>query len=534
VRRTAFIATLLLAALLAAPSASADRLGSSNVTYYPAGPSQVALHLGDSLDYPWVFFNNETATVYVNMTAEGDIGFTALASPSFVVINASGWGQIVLRLTAPSQGASAAGSVRVHLMAINEMTNAAAQADVTLPVTLLGVPPAEDPTGKILGIWGNPLPSPFDNAWVAFALSILIWVAIAAGLLFIVHPLAKAFVRRATTKLDDVVHILRVPVIVITLLYGSVRSLVILGLPPDQLLYSVYRFPLILILTWVGYRVFRDVLLNYGRTLAKRMKSDVDDRLIPALEKVGAVVIVMVGLILAVQSLGYDITLVLAGFGVIGLVIAFAAQDTVSNFFAGIYIMLDRPFRVGDLVEIDENVICTVQEIGLRTTKLYWGKNHTYIIMPNNEMANRKIINYVRPNRRFKTNVKLGVAYKSDLDRVKRVLLEIARSHPWVLKEPEFEPVFRVVDFGESTILVMLLVWVDDVDHKWHIGSDLREQIKKRFAEEGIEISFPQRVVEILPPRNLHLERGTDKEILMRRHPDIDSLEGRDIPLEGD
>jgi small-conductance mechanosensitive channel len=264
------------------------------------------------------------------------------------------------------------------------------------------------------------------------------------------------------------------------------------------------------------------------------MKSDIDDRLIPALEKVGAVVIVMVGLILAVQSLGYDITLVLAGFGVIGLVIAFAAQDTVSNFFAGIYIMLDRPFRVGDLVEIDENVICTVQDIGLRTTKLYWGKNHTYIIMPNNEMANRKIINYVRPNRRFRTNVKLGVAYKSDLDRVKRVLLEIARSHPWVLKEPEFEPVFRVVDFGESTILVMVLVWVDDVDHKWHIGSDLREQIKKRFAEEGIEISFPQRVVEILPPRNLRLERGTDKEILMGRHPDIESLEGRDIPLEGD
>ncbi len=491
---------------MAPPSVSAERLGSSNVSYFPAGPSVVELHLGESLDFPWLFFNNETATVYVNLTAESALGFSAVASPSFVVLNGSAWGQIVLRLTAPSQGAGGSGTVVIHLVAVNLQTDAAAWENVTLPATLLGVPPPGDATGKLLGVWPNPLPPPLDNMWAAFGLSMLFWVAIATGLTFVVHPLAKAFVRRATAKLDDVVHILRVPVFVFTLLYGFVRSLAILGVPPDQLLYSVYRFPLIILLTWVGYRIFRDVLVDYGRRLGKRMKGGVDERLIPALEKVGAVVIAIVGLILAVQSLGYDITLVLAGFGVIGLVIAFAAQDTVSNFFAGIYIMLDRPFRVGDLVEIDEDVICTVEEIGLRTTKLYWGKNHTYIIMPNNEMANRKIINYVRPNRRFRANVKVGVSYRSDLDQVKEVMLSIARSHPWVLKDPGFEPIFRVVDFGESTIVVMIIVWVDDVDQKWHIGSDLREQIKKRFKEEGIDIAFPQRVVEIVAPGRVRVE----------------------------
>ncbi len=307
----------------------------------------------------------------------------------------------------------------------------------------------------------------------------------------------KAVLRRATAKLEDVVHILRFPVFVLTLLYGSVRSLVILGLPPEQSLYALYRFPIVLILTWVGYRIFRDVLVSYGKGVARRVTGD--DHMVPGLEKIGAVVIVILGLVLAVQSLGYDITLVLAGFGVVGLVIAFAAQDTVSNFFAGLYIMFDRPFRVGDIIEIDPDVICTVQDIGLRTTKLYWGKNHTFIIMPNNELANRKIVNYVRPNRRFRTNVKVGVSYHSDLDKVKQVMMDIARSHPWVLKEdPEFDPVWRIVDFGENSILVMIIVWVDDVEHKWHVGSELREQIKKRFDEEDIEISFPQRVVQIL------------------------------------
>ncbi|HYS72251.1 MAG TPA: mechanosensitive ion channel family protein [Thermoplasmata archaeon] len=515
-RREAFLALLFLAALLATPLASADRLGASNVTYYPAGPSQVALHIGESLDYPWVFFNGETAKVYVNLTAQGVLGFTAVASPSFAVLDIGGSGEIVLRLTAPAEGAGGSGSVTVHLMAVNLQTNAVAQQDVAVPVTLLGVPPSEDPTGKILGIWPNPLPSPLDNNGAAFGLSILIWVGIAAGLAFIIHPIVKATLRRATTKLEDVVRVLRVPVFVLTLLYGAVHSLAILGVPGEAL-YSIYRFPVVLILTWVGYRIFRDILLGYGRALARRMKSDIDERLIPALEKVGAVVIVVVGLVLAVQSLGFDITLVLAGFGVVGLVIAFAAQDTVSNFFAGIYIMLDRPFRVGDLIEIEPDVICTVDDIGLRTTKLYWGKNHTFIIMPNNELANRKIINYVRPNRRFRANVKVGVSYKSDLDQVKQVMLDIARAHPWVLKgNPEFEPIWRVVDFGESTIIVMIIVWVDDVDHKWHVGSELREQIKKRFNQEGIEISFPQRVIEILPGPRPSLVEGEGEDVAGR------------------
>ncbi len=484
---------LLLATLLASPHVSADRLGTSDVTYYPGGPSQVSLNLGESFNYPWVLFDGGTSGVYVNLTAEDDLGLAESASPSFAVLDVSGWGEIDLHLTAPSNAASGSGSLQVHFTAVNLQTNAVARQDVVVPVSLLGLSSADDPTGRILGTWPNPLPSPLDGAWAAFVVSLLIWLGIAAALALIVQPIVKLFVRREKTRLEEVVRILRFPVFVLTLLYGAIHSLPILGLGTDEALYPIYRFPVILVLTWVGYHFFRDVLVSYGKAIAKRMKSDIDERLIPAIEKIGAVVIVIVGLILAVQSLGYDITLVLAGFGVVGLVIAFAAQDTVSNFFAGIYIMLDRPFRTGDMIEIEDDVICTVQDIGLRTTKLYWGKNHTSIIMPNNELANRKIVNYVRPSRHFRANVKVGVSVHSDLDKVKAIMLGVANAHPWVLKDdPEYAPVFRVVDFGENTAFVMVLVWVDDVDHKWHIGSELREEIKKRFDKEGIEISFPQ------------------------------------------
>ena len=461
----------------------------------------MTLRLGESLAYPWVFYNGGNASVYVNLTADGSsVGLQASASPAFVVLDPGEWGQIELDLSAPREGASASGAVRVRLMAVDLRTNATSSQDVDMPATLIGISPAEDPTGKILGFWPNPFPPPFDSKWIAFAVSIATWAGIAAVLVLIVEPVVRSLSKRTATRVDDVLpSILRGPVFVLVLLLGTVNSLAILGLPTDwqRLTLSAYGFAVILVLTWLAYRVFRTVLARIGNELAKRTKTDAQNRLVPAVEKLGAVVIVFFGIVLAVQSLGYDITLFLAGFGVAGLVIAFAAQDTLSNFFAGMHLMLDRPFKAGDLIEIEDGVICRVQSIGLRSTKLYWGKSHDIIIMPNKELANRKIINYVRPDRRFIINVKVGVSYDSDLDKVRRVMTEIALAHPWVLKNPGHEPVWRVVDFADSAIIVMIIVWVDDVDHQWQLGSDLREQLWKRFAAEGIKIPFPQRVVRV-------------------------------------
>jgi len=109
---------LLLGALAFVPIASADQIGTSNVTFYPAGPPEVSLRLGESLEYAWVFYNGETASVYVNLTADAaSVGLAGSASPSFVVLEPGGWGQIVLRLTAPEEGVSRSGLVRVRLLA---------------------------------------------------------------------------------------------------------------------------------------------------------------------------------------------------------------------------------------------------------------------------------------------------------------------------------------------------------------------------------------------------------------------------------
>jgi small-conductance mechanosensitive channel len=495
------VGVLLVAALAIPQGANADRLGGSSVLFYAPGPSPISLHLGESSVTSWLFYNDGNDSVYVGMAADGSAaGLSASPSPTFLVLDPGQWGQIDLRLAAPREGPDISGAVRVHLSGIDLRTGATSSQDVDLPASRIGVSVQDDPTGKLFGTWPNLLPPPLDNKWAAFGVSVGIWAAAVLALVFLVNPVVRRMAKRSGSWAKGVaLQLLRGPVFLLAVLHGAVTSLAILGPPADlhATVLALYGFLFILLVTWVAYRLFRDLLVRYGKDLSKRTRSNIDDRLVPVLDKVGAVVIVLFGTMFAVQSLGYDITVFLAGFGVAGLVIAFAAQDTLSNFFAGVHLMLDRPFRVGDLIEIEEGVVCQVQDIGLRSTKLYWGKSHDLIIMPNKELANRKIVNYVRPDRRFRINIKVGVAYDSDLEAVRRVMTEAALAHPWVLKGAGDEPIWRVVDFGDSAITVMIFVWVDDVDHQWQLGSDLRLEIKRKFDVAGIEIPFPHRVVRV-------------------------------------
>ena len=489
--------------LLILPAAEADSLGGSDLLATPVGALDGSVALRGTATHQVVLYNNGTAPFLILSRVIGDSGaFSASVLPASVVLRPGEDATVTLTVAAPVYSESTTLVLTVRIEATDLSAGIAYSGDFAVTTRLTGSS-ATDPEGKVLGIFENTLPAPFDSNFGAFLLTVGIWVLISAGLVLVIDPFLRSFAKRTATQVDDILlKIIRGPVFALVVFFGTINSLEIVGLPADWLgmLNLVFGFAAVLIATWIAYRIFRDVLVYYGRRLAKRTASDIDNRLIPALEKIGGVIILLIGTLSAVSYLGFDITLFLAGFGVAGLIIAFAAQETLSNFFASLHIMLDRPFRVGDMIELEPGVICEVREIGFRSTKLYWGKHHDIIIMPNKELAARKIINYVRPDRRFKVLVDVGVGYGSDIDRVKRVMGDVALAHPNVLKEKEFAPIFRLASFGDSAIGVTIIAWVDDVMNGWQAASDLREAIKKRFEAEGIEIPFPQRVVHTPVP----------------------------------
>jgi small-conductance mechanosensitive channel len=317
--------------------------------------------------------------------------------------------------------------------------------------------------------------------------------------MFVVDPVIHFMTRKTETQLDDILlRILRYPVFIFIVAYGIViNSLEILNLPrPDvRLIETAYSLIIILLVAYVAYKIFDEVVLYYAKEFAKKTDTEIDDIIVPVVEKLGMVLIPVLALIAIFNMFGYDVTVLLAGVGFLGIVIGFAAQSTLANFFAGLQMLVDRPFKIGDLLEIEGGDICEVTRIGMRSTTLYNTFTHEEVIIPNDQIANNKIVNMVEPDRKLIVTVKVGVAYGSDVEQVKRILLEEAAKLPNVLNTEDHKTVVRFSDFEASDLLFKTFLWVDDVKNQFKVGSDFREAILREFTNAGIEIPFPQSVV---------------------------------------
>jgi small-conductance mechanosensitive channel len=268
-----------------------------------------------------------------------------------------------------------------------------------------------------------------------------------------------------------------------------------------DMLMRVYALVASFLVVYIAYRVFKAVFMPLGMEYSKRTETELDDVLIPLLDKLGGVLIIVLGLFWIASTQGVNVAVFIAGFGIIGLVIAFAMQDTLANFFAGIFLLTDRPFIVGDTILIDGDY-CRVEKIGLRTTWLYNRFDHDIVVFPNNKIANSMIVNLTEPDQKFKAHAEVGVAYGSDLAKVEEIMLEAIKEQPGViLDDPDRSPFFRFNEFGDSSLNCKVTAWINDLFDQWKIAHNTRLHIYKRFEEEGIEIPFPQRVV--------HMEKET-------------------------
>jgi len=217
----------------------------------------------------------------------------------------------------------------------------------------------------------------------------------------------------------------------------------------------------------------------------------------PLLEIIGSLLIIIFGVTNFLSTYHVDFGVLLAGVGVVGLVIALAAQDTLSNFFSGILLLLDQGFKTGDMIYFNETY-CLIRDIGLRSTKIYDIVNHVMIITPNNSLANQNILNLTRPDRYYRVRIEVGVSYDSDPDQVEKLLLEVAEQNSDVEQDdPTRMPLVRFQDFGDSSLTFVLVAWINNVIKIRQINSDLHHQVFDKLKEAGVTIAFPQRDVHI-------------------------------------
>ncbi len=206
-------------------------------------------------------------------------------------------------------------------------------------------------------------------------------------------------------------------------------------------------------------------------------------------------IVVLAGAIFLLLSLWkINITPLLASAGIAGVAVALAAKETLSNFFGGITVLLDRPYKVGDYIVLDAGERGEVVEIGLRSTRIIT-RDDVQVSIPNSIITNTKVINESAPEPRFRVRTKVGVAYGTDVDQVEEVLLSVSRDNPLVVTEPK--PRVRFRTFGDSSLDFELLCWAHRPHDKGRIIHELNREIYKAFGRGGIVIPFPQRDVYV-------------------------------------
>jgi len=330
---------------------------------------------------------------------------------------------------------------------------------------------------------------------VAFVL--LIWLGAALITRVIVLRVVTSVARRTRFKIDnDIVEVLRRPVFWSLILIGvalAYRAWTLESAEGKTALDKV----LITLAVWLWMKALMrvsDIILD---ALARRAHEHkwIEPLSLPLYEISAKLVVVGAAVYAVMATWNIDVSAWLASAGIVGIAVGFAARDTLANLFAGIFILADAPYKLGDFIVLDSGERGRVTDIGIRSTRLLT-RDDIEITLPNAVIANAKISNETGgPYKKTRVRVTVGVAYGSDIDQVREVLTAVLAECESVEQHPE--PQVRFREMGDSALIFQVRGWVAEPVLVGRTVDKLNTAIYKRFAESGIEIPFPQRVVHL-------------------------------------
>lgn len=250
---------------------------------------------------------------------------------------------------------------------------------------------------------------------------------------------------------------------------------------------------------WVVFILSLSLLTSKLVALLLRMYMNRYRQEMPAVSLVvqaSKVLVLLVGVIIALDKIGIAITPILTALGVGGLAVALALRDTLENLFAGFYVLASGQIKVGDYIRLEGGEEGFVEDITWRNTVIRQPSDNL-IIVPNSKLSSSIVINFHKPDSELAVIVPVGVSYDSDLEKVERITIEVAKE---VQREvegavPDFEPFIRYTAFGDFSINFNVILRAKDVPSQHVLRHEFIKRLKRRYEEEGIKIPFPIREV---------------------------------------
>ena len=333
------------------------------------------------------------------------------------------------------------------------------------------------------------------SAWIYAPLLFAFWLIVLYSAKGIFFQALRKWSETSNHKWGEfLIRSLRLPLNILILGGGVALLERFLPLPPefDQPMTLTVKVLVILALFFFLDRLVLELL---GQFAAKINTIDLRGGLIQGLVRV---IVLGFGLLIILDSLGISITPLVASLGIGSLAVALGLQETLANLFAGVYILADRPVRVGDFIKLESGEEGYVTEIGWRNTRIRMLPG-VLVVVPNNKIISTTIHNYYLPDKEIAALAEVGVAYQSDLEKVERVTIEVAREVQKKVQGavPGFEPFIRYHTFSDSSINFSVILRVKEFTDQYLVKHEFIKALHARYQKEGIVIPYPVRTLDI-------------------------------------
>lgn len=328
-----------------------------------------------------------------------------------------------------------------------------------------------------------------DHLWIQALVTIVASFIIAWIFDRFVITLFKKLASKTSIEFDNrLLELIHGPIYISFILLGFALAATIIeiGDPFDLFFFSALKT--------IAYIIWFTLLLRITRLILRNVAQDDQHvgilhlQTLPLFENIANITIVVLAVYIVFTAWNIDMTAWLASAGIVGIAVGFAAKDTLANLFSGVFILADAPYKIGDFVVLDSGERGEITHIGIRSTRLLT-RGDVEVTIPNAVMGNTKITNESGgPAEKYRIRVSVGVAYGSDIDKVREILMDIATKDEVVCKDPE--PRVRFRTFGQSSLDFELLCWINHPVQRGRVIDALNCQVYKRFIEEKIEIPY--------------------------------------------
>lgn len=334
-----------------------------------------------------------------------------------------------------------------------------------------------------------------SSAYLNAVIFVLIFMLIAKIADLLIDKVFRRFSRFTKTDIDDkIIDLIHKPIFYSIIIVGIALAIAHLDPEANVIFYTDGTLYSIMAIVWcVTVIRISDAVIEYAVYRGPDITGLSKD-IAPLIENVSKIVIILASLMIFLSIWKINITPLIASAGIAGAAVAFAAKDTIANFFGGISVFADKPFKIGDYIVLDKGERGEVVEIGVRSTRIKT-RDDILITIPNSIIANSKIINESAPIPNFRVRIPVSVSYGSDIDLIEKTLLDIAGKNNNVIKDPA--PRIRFREFGESSLNFELLCWTKEPALRGLTIHELNCRIYKKFNESGIKFPFPQRDVHL-------------------------------------